>query len=155
QTQPHLSSRQARWLEFLQQFPKFTIEYQEGKKNVVADALSRRPDHRELSSLHASSPQLAQPLADLAAAYNADPHTHAIIIDPANHPAYKVEHGLIYNAAGRIVVPDVRSVKQQLLSESHDAPLAGHLGVAKTLAALTVRFYWPRMHAEVREYVTT
>src|SRR6185312_15738015 len=74
QTQPHLTSRQARWMEFLQQFD-MKIEYQAGR--------------------------------------------------------------------------------MQLLHECHDAPLGGHLGVAKTTAALSRRFYWPRMHAEIRHYVTT
>ena len=45
QNQPHLSAKQTRWSEFLQQFD-FTIEYQQGKSNVVADALSRRSDHK-------------------------------------------------------------------------------------------------------------
>ena len=45
-TQPHQSGRQARWMEFLAEF-EFEIVYQSGKENVVADALSRRPDHAE------------------------------------------------------------------------------------------------------------
>src|SRR3979411_201942 len=45
QTQPHLSARQTRWSEFLQQFD-FTVLYRSGKENHVADALSRRPDHQ-------------------------------------------------------------------------------------------------------------
>ena len=45
-TQPKLSERQARWNEFIAEFGNgISIEYQEGKHNVVADALSRRPDH--------------------------------------------------------------------------------------------------------------
>jgi hypothetical protein len=44
-TQPLLSSRQARWKDKLAEFD-FTIKYIEGPKNVVADALSRRSDHR-------------------------------------------------------------------------------------------------------------
>ena len=40
QTQPQLSRRQARWLEFLAEFD-FEIGHRPGKSNVVADALSR------------------------------------------------------------------------------------------------------------------
>ena len=43
--------RQARWSELLQQFD-FTIDYQPGKKNVVADALSRRSDHEKHPQQH-------------------------------------------------------------------------------------------------------
>jgi hypothetical protein len=45
-TQPKLSERQARWNEFIAEFGNgISIEYQQGKHNVVADALSRRSDH--------------------------------------------------------------------------------------------------------------
>ena len=40
-TQPELNMRQRRWMELLHEYD-FTIEYQQGKQNVVADALSRK-----------------------------------------------------------------------------------------------------------------
>lgn len=47
-SQPKLSERQARWNEFISEFGNdIVIEYQEGKKNVVADALSRRADYND------------------------------------------------------------------------------------------------------------
>jgi hypothetical protein len=46
QRQPNLTERQARWNDFIAEFgPDLVIEYQQGKHNVVADALSRRSDH--------------------------------------------------------------------------------------------------------------
>ena len=45
-TQPHLSPRQHRWVEQLQDY-SFKIHHLPGDKNVVADALSRRSDHEQ------------------------------------------------------------------------------------------------------------
>lgn len=42
QSQVNLFKKQARWMEYLQQFD-FTITYVKGSDNKVADALSRRP----------------------------------------------------------------------------------------------------------------
>lgn len=67
-TQPKLSGRQARWLETLQSHSvKFL--YIEGEKNVVADALSHRPDHLAMNSLALSevaSPVLVSELQQAA-----------------------------------------------------------------------------------------
>ena len=40
---PHLSQRMARWLYFFAEY-SFSAEYKTGRLNVVAEALSRRPD---------------------------------------------------------------------------------------------------------------
>ena len=45
QTQPSLTPRQARWWETLASYD-LEILYRSGDTNVVADALSRRPDYR-------------------------------------------------------------------------------------------------------------
>jgi hypothetical protein len=51
-SQPNLSRRQARWMEFVQQFD-LDITYAPGKTNAVADALSRRAPVEPLLQLHA------------------------------------------------------------------------------------------------------
>ena len=41
---PHLSQRMARWLSFFAEY-NFVVHYKPGKNNILADALSRRPDY--------------------------------------------------------------------------------------------------------------
>jgi hypothetical protein len=163
-TQPQLSVRQARWLEAIAEFD-FKIEYQEGKKNVVADGLSRRPDHREDTHaladkthlMSASSLQVSTSLTDdVAAHYNSDSDCQAILAKPLEHPSYSVKSGLIFDHKNRLVVPvGAQTSKQLILHECHDGKTGGHFGAAKTLSCITRRFVWPRMHAEIKEYVAT
>uniref|UniRef100_A0A3Q0R4V2 Gypsy retrotransposon integrase-like protein 1 n=1 Tax=Amphilophus citrinellus TaxID=61819 RepID=A0A3Q0R4V2_AMPCI len=42
-----------------------------------------------------------------------------------------------------------------LLKYYHDHPTAGHLGIAKTLARLHLRFFWPNMTSDVKKYVVS
>ena len=49
-TQDHLTPRQARWVEFLQDFD-LRIKYRSGNQNQAADALSRRSDHEDQVAL--------------------------------------------------------------------------------------------------------
>jgi hypothetical protein len=53
-SQPKLSSKQARWQEFLSEF-NFMLEYRPGSSNHVADALSRRADLAAIYSVAALS----------------------------------------------------------------------------------------------------
>ena len=43
---PHLLPRMAKWLAFSSEF-NLIVEYRPGESNVLADALSRRPDFEE------------------------------------------------------------------------------------------------------------
>lgn len=50
----------------------------------------------------------------------------------------------------QIVVP--APLQQKVLYLAHDAPLAGHLGTAKTLSRILQHFYWPGVNKTVKDY---
>jgi hypothetical protein len=100
-TQPHLSPRQVRWSEFLQQFD-FEIEYKPGKLNVAADALSRRedlqtpPPTRSLNGLSEMMISLSDDLVEkVKLAYPLDPICSDVLTNPRQHTShYQVKMAL-------------------------------------------------------------
>lgn len=157
-TQPHLTSRQARWNEILSEYD-FTIEYKPGKKNIVADALSRRCDHKEEMKVAAvtMSTQVAPITEEIRRAYQGDPVCVEILTRGQASEAeveskYEIRNGIIYKES-RIYVPNNTQIKKKILYECHDSPIAGHVGVTKTVEHVSRQFYWPKLHEEVKQYV--
>lgn len=154
QTQPCLSSRQVRWSEFLQQFD-VEIEYQQGKSNVVADALSRRTDHAQDHTLaNAGTSEIdwsSTLLQQIKEGYEQDPECKKVLAGK-HESDFTITDGLIYKNE-RIYIPNVMSIKTQLLNEAHDAKVSGHGGVSKTLELLSRTYYWPKMKEDVNNYV--
>lgn len=162
-SQPHLSSRQAHWLQYFQEFPcVINIEHYEGKLNKVADGLSRRPDHKPAeaettvaSITHATTISLDQLVIDIKSALQQDPVTKDIVLHPQRHRKMTVKDELIYWKRKRLYVPADAALKARILHECHDTPMSGHLGAAKTTARVTHHFYWPHMQKEIKQYVSS
>ena len=150
QTQPQLSNRQARWVEKLSEFD-FTVVYKQGKDNIVADALSRRPDHN-LRMNGMSTMQNTQLEQQIKAAYLEDPLTAALLQRPKE--PFQLSNGMLYKQQ-RVYIPNNEQIKQTILHECHDSPLAGHVGVLKTTDLIARQFYWPGMYAQIERYVRT
>ena len=147
-SQPHLSGRQARWMETLAEFDT-EITYVQGTSNVVADALSRRDD-LQLASLSANS---TPSLPKIRTAQVDDPFACAIQKAMAEDPppsrtdGYEMRDGvLVYH--GRLYVPE--AIRQELLYELHEG--AGHFGVEKTLAKAMRQFFWRGMEKDIRKW---
>ena len=164
QTQPKLSKRQVRWTEFLSEFD-FDIVYRPGKTNVVADALSRRADHKKptneaqplLAELELTHDELLvgdDLLEEIRRAYVNDAECAAALANP-KESAYTVRKGLLYRPDNRLRIPNDDSIKGTLLFEAHDSVLCGHVGVNKTARMVGRLFDWPGLRQDVRQYVTT
>ena len=92
--------------------------------------------------------QLHTLVDDIIEAYAADP----FFLDDANTADMSHVEGLWWKD-GRIVVPDSVDTKRLILQAMHDHPLAGHLGVTKTLKAITSRFFWKNAAKEVSDHI--
>ncbi|CAI7932609.1 unnamed protein product, partial [Closterium sp. NIES-54] len=183
-TQPVLSRRQARWVEFLEQFvPSLHITYRPGKLNP-ADILSRppppappptdqpqpttnQPHHSQTSPTSSPPPHTPNPplqlhgissitwddtfITKFQRAYKRDLF---FVKQAPEDPAYSFKDPFWYNSVTKtICVPADRSLRQLLLSEYHDTVTRSHFGVEKTYARLSNDYHWPRMHADVRDFI--
>ncbi len=63
--------------------------------------------------------------------------------------------GLWRNKDGKIVVPNVTALKRLIISEAHDANYSGHTGGKRTLEIINRTFWWPRLNADVDQYIRT
>ncbi|KAI3472895.1 hypothetical protein Pfo_030915 [Paulownia fortunei] len=123
-----LSRRHAKWVEFIETFP-YVIEYKQGKKNVVADALSCR--YALLSTLDSKL---------LGFEYIKELYAMDSDFGDLFKNCTKGEN--------KLCVPH-SSLHELLVREAHSGGLMGHFGVAKTLGVLHEHFFWPHMKRDV------
>ncbi|KAG3059491.1 hypothetical protein PI125_g25049 [Phytophthora idaei] len=159
---PHLSQRMARWLSFFTKY-NFRVEYKPGKLNMLADALSRRPDY-ELAHITRVTTDLYdrirmayrndESLASLVRFLAAGKEAKYEGLSPRQRSRlhrYEWQDGLLYyrvepHEPPRVVVPNDEDLKFDILQEAHDAPSSGHLGREKTFLSVSQAFWWTRMY---------
>ncbi|QRW15573.1 Retrotransposable element Tf2 protein [Rhizoctonia solani] len=165
--------RHARWQIFLSDY-NFKIHYRPGKQSGKPDALSRRSDYVD----QPPKPEVMLPSEVFANTSEAeleivtkireklkdDPSLEPIIqfltedVDnapPSIRKAYRDydwEEDLLWYR-GKLVVPDWEPLKERLLREFHDSPLAGHPGQQQTLELLSRNYWWPGMKSSTKEWV--
>ncbi|GJP46957.1 hypothetical protein CLOM_g6194 [Closterium sp. NIES-68] len=146
-TQPNLSRRQVRWIDFLETHFHYDIVYKPGHKNK-ADALSR-PAHVAAIQVEGMNPLLKGLF------------THGYAIDP-EIPLAEKRHLLQWDSdiayrkgSTKIWVPNYPPLRQLLLEEYHDVLYAGHFGSNKTLTGIAKHYYWPHMADDVQKFVTS
>ena len=138
-TQPHLTRRQTRWMEFLESHFEYDIVYRPGKLNPVADALSRVPTCNAFTVL-STSPILE---ALFTEGYRQDVEFQGTGL---------AKEGAYYRRNDKIWVPNYALLRGILLEEAHASTYSGHLGRDKTLKHLSAHYWWPTMQKDVAEY---
>ncbi|KAF8750875.1 hypothetical protein RHS01_08951 [Rhizoctonia solani] len=138
------------------------------------DALSRRSDYIDAppdpevmlpAEVFANtSEEELEIVTEVCSKLRADPSLEPIIQflteDADNAPPsirkayrdYDWEEDLLWYR-GKLVVPDLEPLKEQLLREFHDSPLAGHPGQQRTLELLSCNYWWPGMKSTTKEWV--
>ncbi|KAF8758925.1 hypothetical protein RHS01_02686 [Rhizoctonia solani] len=137
-----------------------TIVYRPGKQSGKPDALSRQSDHANIPP--ANQTMLPDPRL-IEAALDQDESLEEILQFLQNESKappsikrafkdYQMEAGLLFYQ-GRIVVPDVGTLRTDLLRIFHDSPLAGHPGRQRTLELISRNYYWPDSFTKYRIFV--
>jgi len=151
-TQPLLSRRQARWLEFFSRF-NYRWVYRPGRTNV-ADPLSRYAAMSGAVLFNFNNPENSIYQA-IRYGYEHDEH----FSDPHVLNTYaKSPGGLFLRKSGEewlVVVPNIRSIRHHIIFVNHSTPLAGHPGIAKTVDLVMRHFWWPSLQNDVSEFVAT
>jgi len=111
-----VTSRQARWIEFLQDFD-YTLEHIAGTTNTVADLLSRRKDlNKGVDS-------------DLPC---------TLLPDHLFSPPSPL-------AINKTFLSDDLDIRREVLRSLHDSPAAGHPGIANTWELVREHYEGPRL----------
>jgi hypothetical protein len=122
--QKDLSEHHQKWVMKVQEF-NFDIEYAKGNKNIVADALSRRPATCSLMefSVDWKSHLLVQ--------YSKNKFTCEVMDGKIKDDRYRVIDNVIFYKDIVYLVPCLR-LNKKILTIVHDSPLTGHHGFFKT-----------------------
>jgi hypothetical protein len=167
-TQPDLNLRQRRWLELIKDYD-VVLNYQPGKANVVADTLSQKsycnnlmlmqaqpPLHEEFAWLNLEvvptdflsnleiKPSLEEQIKE-AQKQNSDITLIKQNIASGDANCFSLDHQDTVYFGKRLVVPNHRDLKEQILKEAHESPLSIHPGSTKMYQDLRQRFWWTGM----------
>jgi hypothetical protein len=181
--QPHLSSRQARWMQFL---ALFDIEwhYLQGKNNP-ADCLTRMPDKVVLNVTTRAQAQraaggeerqetLPKRSREESAVQSERPTKRSKPPSPpelssltgvaeatAKDPWFKEPKNTecleyksgLYFMKDKLVIPNDTTLRRSIIAEHHNPPAKGHPGVNRTVEHILRKYWWKGIHDDVKAYV--
>jgi len=151
----------ARYISFLANFD-FRFYQLPGKKNKVADALSRRSDHvpdeGENATTIALPDHLFIRLIKPTAIEESIIRQHRDSKYAPRLKEWMIKYDLHKRASCHwngtaLVAPNPESVSRTLLEIYRDGPTAEHPGQTKTYQDLRKQYWWPGMYEFVKEYI--
>uniref|UniRef100_A0A803T247 Gypsy retrotransposon integrase-like protein 1 n=1 Tax=Anolis carolinensis TaxID=28377 RepID=A0A803T247_ANOCA len=167
-----LSAKQIRWAQYFSRFD-FRLRFFQGKHNILADALSRMPQHGGGIQESEGSLFLDKQwgLAVLTRAQAAKENKRTAISTGGGEiweeelkRAYGMDKWLQTNKEKgelcgdlvfvnkKLYIPEC--LRREMLRKCHDNKGAGHLGPTRTIKLLAKKCWWPGMRKDARGYVT-
>ncbi|XP_075666464.1 uncharacterized protein LOC142636214 [Castanea sativa] len=119
----------------------FVVEYKKGKDNLVANALSRKADFDDYTSLEVSEDHK-----------EVQAILQAFQLGKGVPKGYVVQNGLLLYK-GKIFLGSCDALKATILQQVHDSSLGGHSGFLKTLHRVQRDFYWPGLRFDMKKHV--
>jgi hypothetical protein len=125
----------------------FDIEYFKGKKNIVADALSRRPATCSLMEISIDWK------SHLLVEYSKNKFACEVMDGQIQDDRYRVIDDVIFYKDRVYLVPNL-GLKKKILTAIHDSSLAGHQGFLKTYRHIKERFSWKCLKQDIMRHVS-
>lgn len=154
------ASRCSRWCLALQQFD-MTVRHRRGKENVVADALSRSTAAIDVGPATPANSQPSPTLGDPDQNWY-DDMIEKVAMQPDEFVDFQVREGVLFKyVTNPSETHDVRfdwkivphpKERVAIIRECHDDSM--HPGVDRTLSRIRLRYFWPKMVTQIRDYIS-
>ncbi|KAH7700597.1 gagpol and env protein precursor, partial [Aphelenchoides avenae] len=160
-----LSGRAYRWALEIQEWNNLKIEYISGKKNVVADSLSRNvevtKDDNTLATQIKSVVMSIQCDRTWLAKLQEEGWLKEVFQKPEDECSASlteqdmfVQDGMLYKSfAGRKVLVVPQSETRSVFDRFHNGVFGGHAGWYKTTKMMEKYVYWPSLRQEVKKWI--